>query len=39
MVDVACVPLLLDAAEGPMKVSGGTSKSNQVSLLAVTARD
>lgn len=38
-MDLALVPLLLHAAEGPIKVSGGTSRSNQVSLLAVTARD
>lgn len=38
-MDVAWVPLLLDAAEGPVKVSEGTSRSNQVSVSAVTARD
>lgn len=39
MVDLTVVPLLLDAAEGPIKVSRGTSRSNQICLLAVTARD
>ena len=39
MVDLALVRLLLDAAEGPVNVSGGTSSSNQISSLAVTARD
>lgn len=38
-VDLALVPLLLDVAEGAVKVSGGTSRRNQVSLLAVTASD